>query len=738
MKFDLDGFMRNIFFVSRMKLILLLAFLAALSTNAEEYFQYNPATGLSKVEGDPKEANPTEWQLWTLGYGEQTHAGTKPCGLYVGSSAAEVMKLLKEGQKAEKDWEKATGLTETHCSFFNYVGPIAVYKQTDDCQERQAAENKLKEMGAKLGELHENYETAKGLAGEGEPSYQVGSVFKEYASQLETGLQLQAKLRAVLEETACSGVPKLNNDFEELQRDIDVAQQGLPALTPSKTNAIPPAISNIPATNAPIRPAHAAVPDDLPNPLQPSNAELNRSGSAIPAISDLNNADSPASPGYARNIASQSVMALGTLCGSIQGNTSQIQRLSQEIAKSEQQIKQLEWSKTTALLELRNALGQAGARRMEEKSWSFRNNYVGYGMTTDRVMVGADSVSASYVTDGGSEIYAVPAMHYWEIDRLGELTHYHGQSVGGEAQNIWGVLIILSGGSSHTVDFANEAEAQDFKQIMERNVAASRPVTQQDIDAKELEFDTAIANCRKKISDSQPTIARLEAENTESISQIRQGIRLWRTAVTFEETLIIQTSSTEFHAIQVEIKKIEAKLSDIRFEKTRATDPDKLTQLKRDEGLWESLLKQQHDRQKQMQQQVRQAVLQARELKLTEFRQISGCPGTTDSRWVFPQDELHYRPVSFREPDSHLGIEFKFGQLKSLTPDAMWPYSLPLVQQFIANFQATEPTVSLSEATGALAEGNVGDDETLLLQKAIPARETVNPQPKENDSLPLP
>jgi hypothetical protein len=477
--------------------------------------------------------------------------------------------------------------------------------------------------------------------------------------------------------------------------------------------------------------ARPATPDDLPDPLKPGGPELTRAPDSVPGDLDFNSPDSPSSPAYARSMAAQTVTALGTLCGGIQYNAGTIQRLEQEIAALEQRLKQLEWNKPAILADFSRQ--QIGAGACSDQTWTEQLPWPDGG-TTSVVKIGADAVTARDTQNASGEIVGVlnTKFEYIELEGHGGIRPYD--------KGTWTINI----NSADHVEFAALSDAQEFKKLLECKLAAqhveARLPNQEEIDAKERELEAPIANLRNKIAALRKQLAQLEDENTESISQIRQGIRLWLAAVTFEETLIIRASAAVFRAARDEIKKIEARLADIRYQETRAKDPDKLAQLKKDEALWQSLLKQQRDRQQQAQQRVKQAILRAREVKLTEYRQISGCPGTVNTRWLFPQDEMHYRPVSFREPDFNLGIEFKFGRLKSrAAPGAAWPYSLPEVKQFIARFQATEPAASLSEATGAsLSEGNLSDDETLLLQSGIPTHEPAPPPRRGNEALPLP
>jgi hypothetical protein len=217
-----------------MKTIPLMAALALLcfSASAEVYYTYNQSIGFTRVDGDPGVAHPTEWQLWTIGHRGPFGTGEKPCGVFVGSSAEEVMKFLKWGQKAELDWEKVTGLQETRCSFFNYIGPIAIFERPDaaNSQKHREAVEKLKGFQSQLSDFKETYETIKKGLGKEEESYKVGSVFKEYMDNLKDGFQIAGRLRATLQDTLDSGLYTLNQDFEEIKKNIDIVQRSAATL----------------------------------------------------------------------------------------------------------------------------------------------------------------------------------------------------------------------------------------------------------------------------------------------------------------------------------------------------------------------------------------------------------------------------------------------------------------------------------------------------------------------------
>jgi hypothetical protein len=208
--------------------------------NADTYYTYNPSTGgLSAVQGSANEVHPTQWQIWLYASGVP-HSFVKGLqwGIIGGKTIESVTKQLKDGQKVKLDFNKFSGMKETRFTYFNPLGPIAIFESSPlpKTKEYQEATQRLEGLDVRLHDIYDAYENAKGLAEGNE--YKVGSVFKEYMDNLKDAWKLKAKLRSSLDDALGIGTSRLDEDFADLQKDVDVLKRSAENLNKPSTSIL--------------------------------------------------------------------------------------------------------------------------------------------------------------------------------------------------------------------------------------------------------------------------------------------------------------------------------------------------------------------------------------------------------------------------------------------------------------------------------------------------------------------
>lgn len=741
-QFPISGFSKTTF-----ALCIALLTHVCVSADAEVYYTYIESTGISMVQSAPKDVKADRWEVWTFGKEHQIHAGSKSsrCGLFVGASAGEVMDVLKQAQKAELDWEKVTGRKETQCSFFNFVGPIAILKKlgVSSSPERQQAVAKLEELKSKWDELKEGYESMKRAAeivgnplegsegqvelkrilGPGENPYkasyrEVGSLWKDYVENLQAAQSLLLKLHSSLEDALDSSLSQLDRDFAELQKNIETARQNVSALTTAQSNL--------------------KAADDLPDPLKPTKLERERAGNFERAFSAAAYSGSSDSPLYARDMAKKAVTGIKVLCNLVGNNLSRIEELKEASPRLVNMIQELESEKIIKLSDFRRTLIGSGSQYAGIKTWTVQLP----GKVTSRVEIRSDSLFARDVASDGQVVGVIPPLRFTDIQSIGEATFSENRGTTFAAYSTWSVGI---NGNQYRVEFSNKVEAEEFKQMLERKLhkeqAVARFPTQAEIEARERELDATIVSRRLELTQLQAALKRLGELNEEARSQIKSGIGLWRTAVTFENNLHLQAAQLEIRSAREEKNKVLSKLEEVRRDQGKARNAQEIEQINRDEALWTNLLNKCEQREKDCQTNTKLGVLRAREQKLAEYQRISGFLQPSNASWMLGL--TNYKPVDLNDPDYLVGAGFKFGQLT--TPGAgndtgTNDNTQEQVKLFISKFRETRAAIGLIDATGIyMAEGDAKQDELLLMQNAAPTRKTSTPQPrKDNNDLPLP
>ena len=110
--------------------------------------------------------------------------------------------------------------------------------------------------------------------------------------------------------------------------------------------------------------------------------------------------------------------------------------------------------------------------------------------------------------------------------------------------------------------------------------------TQEQIDAKERELQAPIDQIKAELRASEERRKRLKQELDEAISQIDDGISLWRTSASFEAQLINDHEADSVAAYQAARAKIDDQINQLQTDIYAAKDKTTVTALADDIAMW--------------------------------------------------------------------------------------------------------------------------------------------------------
>jgi len=186
------------------------------------YYLFNGRDLTHVRQGRPEEVVAKEWQIWLYPKGAAT-SGRQYWGAISGKSVAAVRAELKNSQDFERVYERWCGCPWGEETNLNPLGPIAIVEaplnpkldRAIDLAGRIAA---LRKIVAKISEI-------TGPGRPANPFKAVGSVFKEYVSNLKDAQGKLRRLRRMMNDIA---VPSMDATFAELDQMIASGESSEP------------------------------------------------------------------------------------------------------------------------------------------------------------------------------------------------------------------------------------------------------------------------------------------------------------------------------------------------------------------------------------------------------------------------------------------------------------------------------------------------------------------------------
>lgn len=113
--------------------------------------------------------------------------------------------------------------------------------------------------------------------------------------------------------------------------------------------------------------------------------------------------------------------------------------------------------------------------------------------------------------------------------------------------------------------------------------------TQEQIDAKEQELQAPIDRCRRELDAVSKALAEAIANRDEALAQLEHGLKLWRTAITFEYELLSLMDHDDGVAHKQRLEDVDRQLRQISLEKMGNKDKRKVEELNRDWDTWNQM-----------------------------------------------------------------------------------------------------------------------------------------------------
>lgn len=221
------------------------ALLLSLTVFTQPTFYIQNGNRVTKVEnGDPAQLNVKEWQVRLYKKGAST-SGTSYWGTIKGSSASEVMEMLKKQQQFELDFNKFIGkgnVEDEVYTHFNPLGPITV---TDT---PKASELPLTDAQKKVADLYEkttdlfytgldvknNLDVI--IKGKENPYADIGSNFMQYSEGIKDAVLQIRTLQNLLFKNSTTTLQNINKQLADIDRKLTNTQTKLTKATTALNN----------------------------------------------------------------------------------------------------------------------------------------------------------------------------------------------------------------------------------------------------------------------------------------------------------------------------------------------------------------------------------------------------------------------------------------------------------------------------------------------------------------------
>lgn len=260
--------------------------------------------------------------------------------------------------------------------------------------------------------------------------------------------------------------------------------------------------------------------------------------------------------------------------------------------------------------------------------------------------------------------------------------------------------------------------------------------TEAEIQAKEAALQAPIDRLRADQRNAKQRQKELESHLNDILEQLEFGVRLWCTAATCEENLILQEVERRLKVDRSDKDKADRQVASA-FLLLSSKNPKDRAQAEADTRLWKAVAEKAEAQQAKDLAWARQAVQAAETVRQAEQREIDGFLG----RGKLPTRtslSASFARASVMASHPQLGGNFRMGALR---PEGV-PYALqtesPLasVDQFITRFRASDSRLTLEALTsGGLKRGPAAPG-----KKTAPGSELARPnrptsKPKKDDLL---
>lgn len=207
--------------------------------------------------------------------------------------------------------------------------------------------------------------------------------------------------------------------------------------------------------------------------------------------------------------------------------------------------------------------------------------------------------------------------------------------------------------------------------------------TQEQIDAKEQELQAPIDRTRRELDAVLKALAEAIANRDEALDQLEHGLKLWRTAITFEYELLSLIDYDDAAAHKQRLEDIDRQLSQISLERMGSKDKRKGEELNRDWDSWNQMrgdLEVQREKRRRTNEKERE---RAAAMARNEKNDLDGYINSGEI-WHFIASRPNTSPI----PDVGLGGLGGFYRLGDHDPKHGGTV-LPNVRTFIDRFSAT-------------------------------------------------
>lgn len=222
------------------RLVVLLCMTLFAGSASAGYFVSN-GKDITYTSEDPKKAKPPkEWHILLFKKGQSPLGGAwgggyfgkvpnNNWGLITDKTLEGANKQLKKSQEFEKRFErwmrKSNPSYEDPNTYFNYVGPIAVYEEPKPLSV--AVVSKVKEVWEKIEEIKQIHDSVKQILAKSpadkNPFENVGNVTGEYVDNFKDVFEKQKQLREIMSDvsmTADATLAQLSN----FSKDLDIVK----------------------------------------------------------------------------------------------------------------------------------------------------------------------------------------------------------------------------------------------------------------------------------------------------------------------------------------------------------------------------------------------------------------------------------------------------------------------------------------------------------------------------------
>ncbi len=215
---------------SRVNLLLVTAltgFIFIEQSAADPYYRSDGRSTPSIIQGDPRNEQVDEWEIWLYPSGVPTGAAASRWGLITGKTVDSVTRQLKLNQDFERRFNRFFHTRDDRFTFENYLGPIAIIRrESSPSGGFLDGAKKLQELASQASEIFGSYNNAASILGDEieKENPTSRSAAQEFLKNLHEAMERTAKLRESLQTWGDTMLPQLDREFDAITRELNSAQ----------------------------------------------------------------------------------------------------------------------------------------------------------------------------------------------------------------------------------------------------------------------------------------------------------------------------------------------------------------------------------------------------------------------------------------------------------------------------------------------------------------------------------